>query len=252
MNTQKHLRRPFAALVAAAVVLFAVGAMAQPGDDTGPWTKLDLTKEQQAKVREIVKEHREASRDELHKKLSAVLSEEQLEQLEKMDGNRRGPFAKRMERAGRGGRGPGMRGKAMRGGTCCDRRGGHHGHHARCGGGSEMSGPRGDRGMRGPGPHMGEMREEGGKRMVERLRIALDLTDEQHEKVAAIVKEHQGQFAEFDRSEMSWEERQKTRDAHRMLLANRIKEVLTDDQRETYEEWLENMPEPRRHGRRGR
>jgi hypothetical protein len=36
-----------------------------------------------------------------------------------------------------------------------------------------------------------------------------------------------------------------------MLLANRIKEVLTDEQKEKYEEYMETMPGPRRRGGRG-
>jgi hypothetical protein len=100
--------------------------------------------------------------------------------------------------------------------------------------------------MGGPGPHMGEFREERGERMVERLSVVLDLSDEQQEKIATIVEEHQAQFKDFDRSKLSFEERQKTREAHRMLLANRIKDVLTDKQKDKYDEFLKTMPGPRR------
>jgi Spy/CpxP family protein refolding chaperone len=247
MNMQSSsftMARLIALVALVAIALAAVPVAAQPGEG-GPWAKLDLTKEQRAKVREIMKEHREASREELHKKLSAVLTEEQLEKLQDKEyirpGMRRGGKGTGDEPRARGHRG--MRGAGRRGGCdcCCGDRGGP----------GVMR--RGGRGMRGgPGPHMGEMRKERAGRMIERLTIALDLTDEQVAKVQDIVKEHQKQYDDFDRSKLTFDERQKTRDAHRMLLANHIKEVLTDDQKDKYDEWLETMPQPRRRGRRAR
>ncbi|MGD8869700.1 MAG: hypothetical protein PVI01_18920, partial [Gemmatimonadales bacterium] len=69
MNTQSHRRSLVAlaaAVVTAAVLLSAASAMAQPAGDRGPWDRLNLTEEQREKVRDIVKEHRDASRAELH------------------------------------------------------------------------------------------------------------------------------------------------------------------------------------------
>lgn len=239
MNTQSLslTARMIALLAIVAVALAAAPAVAQPGFD-GIMDKLDLNKDQRAKVREIMKAHREESREELHKKLTAVLTDEQLEKLEALHGE---DFPLRWERpfGKRGGRG-GMRG-------------GHHGCSCCCcegGGRGDMRGGRQGRG--GPGPHMGAMRGERGEMMIERLTVVLDLSDDQVAKVKDIVAEHQDQFKDFDRSGLSFEERQETREAHRTLLASRIKEVLTDDQKEKYDEWLETMPEPKRRGRRVR
>jgi Spy/CpxP family protein refolding chaperone len=248
MNAQSHRIKVgrVAALVALVAIAFAaLPAAAQP-QERGPWDRLDLTEEQRAQVREIVKEHRDASREELHKKLASVLSEEQLAQLEKKHYERPG-----MRRGGKGmhrKRGHGMRGRGDCGSqprncNCC------------CGDRGAMRGGRGGHGHGGPGPHMGAMRGERAGRMIERLTVVLDLTEDQLAKVKGIVEEHQKQFdaERFDRSKLTFEERQKTRDAHRILLANRIKEVLTDDQKDKYDEWLETMPGPRgRGGRRAR
>jgi Spy/CpxP family protein refolding chaperone len=251
MNTQSIRNRTLLAggLVAViALVITLAGttvASAQPARDRGPWERLDLTQEQRQKVREIVKEHREASRQELREKLKGVLTEEQLEQFDKTDrGPRGGMWDNRPGRQGRndmrGRRGDRGRGwdRGRCGGCDCDR--GRHGHG---GMGMRRGGMgRGDFGRPGgPGPHMGEFREERGARMVERLGVVLDLTDAQQEKVAAIVEEQQAQFKDFDRSKLSFEERQQTRDAHRALLANRIKEVLNDEQKAKYDEWMDTM-----------
>jgi Spy/CpxP family protein refolding chaperone len=116
-------------------------------------------------------------------------------------------------------------------------RGGMRGH--------ARGGFRGD----GPGPRTGEFRAQGGERMVEHLATVLDLTAEQHDKVAAIVREHHEQFKDFDPSTLSFDERQKTRAAHRALLTNRIKEVLTPEQAGKLDELHDTMPGPRRGGR---
>lgn len=236
MNTQSLRTRlvPLAALVVvvAVVAVMATAAPAQTTRDRGPWDRLDLTEEQREQVRDIVKAHRDASREELREKLSGVLTDEQLEQFDALGERRRGGGMWDDRPGRRGNRGGNQRG------CCCDygrgRRGGH--------------GMRG--GMDGPGPRLGEVREERGQRMVERLSVVLDLTGEQKEKVAAIVEEHQAQFKDFDRSKLSFDERQKTRQAHRMVLSNRVKEVLTGEQQEKYDEFMKTMPGPRR-GKRG-
>jgi Spy/CpxP family protein refolding chaperone len=263
MNTQSIRKRTLfagtlvAAIAMAVALLGTTVASAQPARDRGPWERLDLTQEQREKVREIVKEHRDASRAELHAKLKGVLTEEQLEQFDKMERGRRGSMWD--NRPGRRGQGRGDMSNRGRGwdrgrdrgrcGECDCNRGGHgHGRKGMRRGGAE----RGDFGRPGgPGPHMGEFREERGARMVERLGVVLDLTDAQKDKVASIVKEHQAQFKDFDRSQLSFEERQQTRDAHRALLANRIKGVLNDEQQAKYDEWMKTMPGPR-HGGKGK
>jgi chromosome segregation ATPase len=106
--------------------------------------------------------------------------------------------------------------------------------------------------MGGPGPRMGEFREERGERMIERMRVVLDLTDAQSEKLDAVLEEHRDQFKDLDRSKMTRKQRLETRKAHRQLLANRVKEVLTDEQKEKFDEWFETLPDPPRRGRRGR
>jgi len=212
-----------------------------------------LTDEQRAKVQEILREHREQSRKELREKLSGVLSKEQLERFEERWEKAPGPRGIRGDRMARRGGRQGFTGR--RGGRGCDcacgrfdgrRHGGFRGD--RRGGG--MGYGRGDRS--GPGPRMGEFREERGERMVGRLSVVLDLTDAQRDKIEAIVKEHQGQFKDLDRSQMTRDERAQMREAHRTLLANRIKEVLTEEQAKKYDEWLETTPGPRRGGSRGR
>lgn len=267
MNTQskRTLRWLVATAAVAVVVAGASVAGAQSRGDRGPWNRLDLTKDQRAKVEKIVKEHREASREELHKELAGVLTEEQMAELDRMDGRRGGDMWD--NRPGRQNRQDfrGRRGGKMQGmGDCrrqcdgpCGMRGGKHG--MRGGRGGMHGGMRGDmRGMRGRGPgsrsgmgHTGEFREERGERMVERLSVVLDLTDTQEEQIEKIVQDHHAQFKDFDPSKLTFEERQKTREAHRALLANRIKEVLTPAQQEKYDEWMKTMPGPRR-GRRGR
>jgi len=234
-------------LAMAVVAALALGVMVQPAgaqptrgakkatkskteDTRTPATR--LSDEQRQQVQEIIREHREASRQELREKLSKVMTPEQLEQFdqrwENRSGDARGMRGDRprhgrrdfrsQERWSRGG---------CRGGGCCgDVRGGR-------GGRGGWDGPRMGMG-RGMGMDMGkrgpEFREERGERMVERLSIVLDLTPEQREKVEGIVKEHHEQFKDFDPSKLTFDERQKTREAHRTLLMNRLKEVLTPEQ----------------------
>ncbi len=243
MNTHSTSKRPFGVrglivlAVVAAVAMMALPVAAQPAKG-GPWEKLDLTRAQRNEVREIVKNHRESSRAELMELLSSVMTPEQQAEMEKMDGQRRGPFQNRKGVKGkRGMRGQrGMKKNCVGNNPCCD-----HGQRGR-------AGMREGRGGHGPGPHMGEFREEHGQRMVEMMIVALDLNDDQAAKVRDVVKEHQGQFKDFDRSKLSFEERQKTRDAHRMLLRNRLKEFLTEDQIAKLEELHETMGGPQGKG----
>jgi Spy/CpxP family protein refolding chaperone len=260
-NTRKRHQWTAAAVALAVGVLVWGSASAQPTRGNKKSVKSTkpaaekLTDEQRAKVQEILREHREQSRKELREKLSGVLSKEQLERFEERWENAPGPRGIRGDRTGRRGGRQGFHGR--RGSRGCDcpcgrfdggRRGGFHGD--RRGGG--MGYGRGDGSGWGPGPHMGEFREERGERMVQRLSVVLDLTDAQRDKIETIVEEHQGQFKDLDRSQMTRDERAQMREAHRTLLTNRIKEVLTKEQAKKYDEWLETSPKTRRGGSKGR
>jgi Spy/CpxP family protein refolding chaperone len=239
-------------LAMAAVAAVTLGVMAQPMDAAAQPTRgsrkadkpraespevqnTGLTDEQRARVQEIVREHREASRNALREKLSEVMTPEQLKAFDQRRDGQRGTFGMRGDRRSHHDR------RDFRRADRWDRTG-----DCRCCGGYARGG---GRKADGPRPRMGEFRGERAEGMVERLAVALDLTEEQHEKIAGIVREHHEQFKDFDPSTLSFEERQKTREAHQLLLSNRIKEALTPEQAEKFDALRVTMPGPRRGGR---